>query len=96
MPLKNTNDITIFQNYFMIPANPFQRQYEALRAFYLGEGASADIARRFGFSPGYFRVLCHQFRNEPEHTFFREVERGRKPPPDRPKVHDLIVGMRKK
>lgn len=96
MAYKITNDITILQKVFLAPSNPFQRQYEALRAFYLGNESSAAVAQRFGFSPGYFRILCHQFRNKPEHTFFRSPQPGRKPSPDRPKVRDLIVGMRKK
>lgn len=96
MHFKHTNDITDFQKYFLSPSDPIQRQYEALRAFYLGEDTSSEVAARFGYSPGYFRILCHQFRNDPEHKFFREVERGRKPSPDQPTVHDLIIGMRKK
>jgi hypothetical protein len=33
-----------------------------LRAFYVDDLPSADAARRFGYSAGAFRVLCHAFR----------------------------------
>lgn len=96
MAYQQSNDITSLQKYFLEPSDPIHRQYEALRAFYFGDEKSAEVAARFGYSPGYFRILCHQFRSQQEHRFFREVEHGRKPAPDRDKVHDLIVGMRKK
>jgi hypothetical protein len=46
------------QDFFLSPHFPLQRQYEALRAFLVEEEPSADVARRFGYSPGAFRVLA--------------------------------------
>ena len=46
------------------------RQYEALRAFFVHRLPSAEAAARFGFSPGSFRVLVHQFRSQPDRDFF--------------------------
>ena len=45
-----------------------QRQYEALRAFYLDGLASSEVARRFDYSAGAFRVLCHDFRRHDAHA----------------------------
>ena len=50
---------------FLEPANATQRQYEALRAFFVDGLPSAEAAARFGYSPGSFRVLVHQFRQDP-------------------------------
>ena len=50
------------RRFFMEPATPRQRQYEALRAFFLDQVGSAEAARRFGYTPGAFRVMCHAFR----------------------------------
>ena len=50
---------------FLVPANSTQRQYEALRAFFVDGVPSAEAAARFGYTPGSFRVLVHQFRNQP-------------------------------
>ena len=53
-------------SFFLAPESHLQRQYEALRAFFVEQHPSADVARRFGYTPGSFRVLCHQFRHDPE------------------------------
>jgi hypothetical protein len=61
------------QKFFLAPQFPMQRQYEALRAYFVDEEPSGDVARRFGYSVGAFRVLCHQFRHslEKRASFFR-------------------------
>ena len=38
--------------------------YEALRAYFVEDRASAEVAKAFGYTPGSFRVLCHQFRRD--------------------------------
>jgi hypothetical protein len=62
--------------YFLHPSNPTHRQYEALRAYFVEGLASAEAARRFGYSPGSFRVLCHQFRAYPTRAFFLPPAKG--------------------
>ena len=62
MPISAPYGLTDCQRFFAKPATPRQRQYEALRAFYLEGLPSAECARRFGYSAGAFRVLCHAFR----------------------------------
>src|SRR5215831_2528760 len=86
------------RNFFLAPQFPLQRQYEALRAFFVDEKASADVARRFGYSEGAFRVLCHQFRHHPEKraSFFRQPQRGPQSAPLRDRVRDLAVAMRQR
>ena len=86
------------QKFFLAPQFPLQRQYEALRAFFVDEEPSADVARRFGYSVGAFRVLCHQFRHNPEKraSFFRQPQRGPQSAPLRDRVRDLAVAMRKR
>ena len=86
------------QNFFLAPQFPMQRQYEALRAYLVDEEPSAEVARRFGYSPGAFRVLCHQFRHDPlkRASFFRQPQRGPQSSPARDRVRDLAVAMRKR
>ena len=85
-------------NFFLNPQFPLQRQYEALRAFFVEEEPSGDVARRFGYSVGAFRVLCHQFRHNPDKraAFFRLPQRGPQSTPARDRVRDLAVAMRKR
>jgi hypothetical protein len=84
--------------FFLAPQEPLHRQYEALRAFFLEHLPSAEAARHFGYSPGSFRVLCHQFRHDPEKrsAFFRQPPRGTRPAPARDPVRELVVAMRKR
>src|SRR6266481_217984 len=86
------------QNFFLSPQFPMQRQYEALRAYLVEEESSADVARRFGYSPGAFRVLCYLFRHDPQKraSFFRQPQRGPQSSPARDRVRDLAVAMRKR
>ena len=50
--------------------------YEALRAYFLEERPSHQVARDFGYSPGSFRVLCHQFRRDTDPQFFASPSPG--------------------
>ena len=86
------------QNFFLSPQSPMQRQYEALRAYLVDEEPSGDVARRFGYSAGAFRVLCYQFRHDPQKraSFFRQPQRGPHTSPIRDRVRDLAVAMRKR
>jgi hypothetical protein len=84
--------------FFAEPENTLQRQYEALRAFFLEGKPSHEVARRFAYTPGSFRVLCHEFRHDPEKrkSFFQQVKHGPQNAPMRDRVRDLAIAMRKK
>src|SRR3989442_2213710 len=86
------------QNFFLSPQFPLQRQYEALRAFLVDDEPSAEVARRFGYSPGAFRVLCHQFRHDPTKRagFFQALKHGPQAAQVRDRVRSLAIAMRKK
>ena len=61
---------------FLEPSNSTHRQYEALRAFFVDRLPGAEVARRFGYTPGSFRVLVHQFRQHPRRSFFLHPGQG--------------------
>jgi hypothetical protein len=50
-------------SFFSQPVLAWQRRYEALRAYFVDRLPTQLVAERFGFSPGYVRLLCHQFRH---------------------------------
>ena len=86
--------ITPEVRFFLEPASPAQRQYEALRAYFLEDCPSPEVATRFGYTSGSFRVLCHHFRRcKPD--FFRELRPGPHTQPKKNAVRDLILAMRK-
>ena len=84
--------------FFLGPERPLHRQYEALRACFVEGASSCEVAHRFGYSPGFLRVLCHQFRHDPAKRdgFFQDVKRGPQSAPARDRVRTLAVAMRKK
>lgn len=84
--------------FFLAPESPLHRQYEALRCFLVEQVPSHEVARRFGYSPGAFRVLCHQFRHDPAKRagFFQPIKHGPQTAPVRDRVRTLAVAMRKK
>jgi hypothetical protein len=89
------NPLTSLRDRFLVPANATQRQYEALRAFVVDGLPSAEAAARFGYSPGSFRVLVHQFRHNPLRSFFVAPAHG---PPSAPKsgrLRERIIALRK-
>src|ERR1035441_7202802 len=64
--------LTDESRFFLEPASPAHRQYEALRAYFLEGSPSQQVAERFGYSPGSFRVLCHHFRRA-KPAFFHDL-----------------------
>ena len=88
-------DLTELSRVFLEPANSTHRQYEALRAFFVDRLPSAEVARRFGYSPGSFRVLVHQFRQDPRRSFFLTPAKGPQSAPKSDPLRDVIIALRK-
>jgi len=80
---------------FLRPKNATHRQYEALRAYFVEGLPSAEAAANFGYSPGSFRVLCSQFRKNPDRVFFVEPSRGPRAAPKKDAVRDQVIALRK-
>src|SRR6266700_336328 len=84
--------------FFLSPESPLYRQYEALRAFFVEELPGPQAARRFGYSANALRVLCYQFRHDPQKrsSFFQHPKPGPHQAPVRDRVRQLAVALRKK
>lgn len=92
--LSSPDDLTDERRFFLEPGTAAQRQYEALRAYFVDGVSTAEVSKRFSYTPGSFRVMCHHFRrNKPE--FFQELKRGPQSQPKKSAVRELIVAMRK-
>jgi len=85
-----------------VPTNATHRQYEALRAFFVEELPSQEAARKFGYSPGSFRVLCHQFRQDLRRPFFlperdaaKRAPAAQPPPAKTVRLREHVVALRK-
>jgi len=79
---------------FLKPQNATHRQYEALRAYFVEGEQGTVVAKRFGYTTGSFRVLVHQFRQDPKRVFFSTPHLRSSNHPKAP-IHDKIIKLRK-
>lgn len=88
-------------NFFKNPQNTVQKQYEALRAFYVEKCSGEEIAKRFGYTINSFYSLTRDFKKHlsqgtPAEYFFYSKVAGRKPKDESGKTNQMIVELRKK
>jgi hypothetical protein len=71
-----------------------------LRAYFIDQRPSREAAASFGYTPGSFRVLCHQFRQQPHRPFFlRDHDAAKRTTPPKAPTHtarlrDQVVTLR--
>ena len=93
---KQPNKLRDPRRFFLEPASPKQRQYEALRAYFIEQRPSAEVARDFGYTPGSFQVLCHHFRRHPDAVFFVSPRPGPRHQPKKSAARAIIIELRKR
>src|ERR1700692_433059 len=91
----NSRDSLPLARLFLEPSNSNHRQYEALRAFFVDGVPSAEAARRFGYTPGSFRVLVHEFRNQLHRDSFAPAARQGRPPGKQKRLREQVIALRK-
>jgi hypothetical protein len=96
MVISQPIDLIKARSFFEQPSSARQRQYEALRAFFLEGLASAEVARRFGYTPAAFRMLCYDFRRGQLSDFFATTRTGPREQPKKSKVRDQVLALRKR
>ena len=95
MAISAPKDLSKCRRFFSQPDNPKQRQYEALRAYFVESRPAKEVARAFGYSPNSFHVLCHHFRRDLNPVFFVSPRRGPQSQPKKSAARDLVVRLRK-
>ncbi len=88
------------KNYFINPVSRKQRQYEALRAFFVEECSAQETAKKFGYGLHRFYSITKLFRKEFEDqskvdSFFISNKKGRKHKDAEGELKALIVDCRK-
>lgn len=91
----SSESLTELAHLFLQPQNSTHRQYEALRAYFVEALPSAEAARRGGYTPGSFRVLVHQFRQNPDRQFFLPPAKGPKTAPKTERLREKVISLRK-
>src|SRR5262245_1486763 len=89
------------KDFFISPANALHKQYEALRAFFIEDKTTKQVANQFGYTESSVYSLVRDFKQElksgnPEKRFFLEVKRGRKKIGAEDEIVCLIILLRKK
>jgi len=87
--------LTKIAKHFVEPTNSTHRQYEALRAYFVEEKPSDEVAASFGYTPGSFRVLCCEFKKNPDRQFFIPPQKGPQTAPKKDSVREQVVTLRK-
>jgi transposase len=95
VPIGAPKDLIDCRRFFLEPTDAKHRQYEALRAYFLEDRPSQEVARTFGYSVGAFRVLCHHFRRAAQPEFFRAPRRGPQRQPKKSAAREAIIALRK-
>jgi len=96
MPIGSPFSLTDCRRFFAEPDTARQRQYEALRAYFMEDVPSSEAARRFGYTPGAFRVLCHAFRHRQLPELFATGRTGPHGQPKKSRAVEQIVALRKR
>src|SRR5713226_970067 len=95
VPKGAPKDLSDCRKFFLEPDNPKQRMYEALRAYFIDDRPSSEVARAFGYTTGSFQVLCHHFRRDSDPVFFTSTRPGPRSQPKKSAARDLIIELRK-
>jgi hypothetical protein len=96
MALGAPKSLSTCRRFFLAPTSPKQRQYEALRAYFVDGRPSAQVARDFGYSPGSFHVMCHHFRRAAAPVFFVAPRPGPRVQPKKSAAREPIIALRKR
>ena len=86
-------------DFFQEPQTIAQKQYEALRMFFIENIDAKTVAANFGYTYRGFTTIVSDFRkklrdNKANSLFFNELQRGRKKSPE--SYQDIIINLRKK
>lgn len=88
------------EHFFSCPQNTAQKQYEALRSFYIEKCSAEEIADRFGYTLSSFYSLNRDFKknlkqDNLDQYFFISKSTGRKPKDDASEANQIIIDLRK-
>ncbi|MDG6219574.1 MAG: transposase [Candidatus Thermoplasmatota archaeon] len=81
-------------DFFRHPKTPRQRQYDALREYYLTDLTQKEIAAKHGYAVSTFQTLVRDFKKQ-KIMFFPPVKKGPKDSRMAPSLKDKIVYYRK-
>lgn len=87
-------------DFFLNPNTIAQKQYEALRLFFVENVPGKMVAKKFGYTYRGFTTIVSEFRKDLNNglaaeLFFADKKKGRKRPSHIEQANDIIVSLRK-
>ena len=76
--------------YFTQPAEPTQRRYEALRAYFVDALSAVEVGDRFGYSPQVVHQMASELRAG-KAQFFHSSKPGPKGPRKAGRIRDRVL-----
>lgn len=88
-------------SFFSNPHSIAQKQYEALRMYYMENVTAKEVAKKFGYTYRGFTTIITDFRkklnnDEIDNLFFLPINRGRPVSEPVSTTNDFIISLRKK
>ena len=89
------------EDYFSNPQSIPQKQYEALRCYFLGFEKAEVVARKFGYTYRGFTTIVSDFRKRLkdyslQDPFFQPRPKGRTKSVSHGEAREVVIGLRKK
>ena len=86
--------------FFLSPSSIAQKQYEALRMYYIEGKSTKEVAEIFGYQHRGFTTIITDFNRklrsgDIENLFFKSTQRGRKTTDKTHQAKDTIISLRK-
>ena len=87
-------------DFFLNPQSVYQKQYEALRCYYIERKSAKEVAEIFGYKHRGFTTIVSEFNAKlasanQEDPFFKSVRKGRKPTRKINNVRSTVIALRK-
>lgn len=88
-------------DFFLHPFSIAQKQYEALRMYFVENKSAAEVAPKYGYTYRGFTTIISEFRKKinarkTDGLFFSEKQKGRKVTQSVDQAKDIIISLRKK
>ncbi len=86
-------------NFFLSPNSVAQKQYEALRMYFVERKTAKEVAERFGYKHRGFTTIVTEFNKKLKNgddLFFTSVQRGRRKTEEVSQANDIVIELRKK
>jgi hypothetical protein len=87
-------------SFFLKPNSIAQKQYEALRLFFIENVPAIEVAKKFGYTYRGFTTIASDFRKKIKNglaneLFFTTIKKGRKRPAHIQQANEIIISLRK-